>query len=109
MAVVLICPKCKSKNITREMTFSGYEHICKNCKFSAEDSRKFDREVTDKKPRHTQESVASFLDYMDSMDEMETLRIVEAYDRAERHKKYATIVIGILSIAIVVVLVMELM
>jgi len=40
----LICPKCKSEHVVRELVFGGFETICKDCGYSSEDSIDFDRE-----------------------------------------------------------------
>jgi len=53
--------------------------------------------------RHTQESVAEFLDAMDNMDELEMQRQLELYDRGERIKMWLTSVIMVLGIAVVIV------
>ena len=53
--------------------------------------------------RHTQESVAEFLDAMDNMDELEIQRQLELYDRGERIKMLLTSVIMVLGIAVVIV------
>jgi len=53
--------------------------------------------------RHTQESVAEFLDAMDNMDELEMQRQLELYDRGERIKMWLTSVIMVLTIAVVIV------
>jgi len=53
--------------------------------------------------RHTQESVAEFLDAMDNMNELEMQRQLELYDRGERIKMWLTSVIMILTIAVVIV------
>ena len=53
--------------------------------------------------RHTQESVAEFLDALDNMDELEMQRQLELYDRGERIKMLLTSVIMILGIAVVIV------
>ena len=53
--------------------------------------------------RHTQESVAEFLDAMDNMDELEMQRQLKLYDRGERIKMFLTSVIMVLGIAVVIV------
>jgi hypothetical protein len=53
--------------------------------------------------KHTQESVAEFLDYMDSMDELEMRREIELYERSERIKNALTSIIIILGMAVVVI------
>jgi len=53
--------------------------------------------------RHTQESVAEFLDAMDGIDELEMQRQLELYDRGERIKMWLTSVIMVLGIAVVIV------
>jgi hypothetical protein len=53
--------------------------------------------------KHTQESVAEFLDYIDSMDELEMRREVKLYERSERIKNALTSIIVILGTAVAVI------
>ncbi len=49
---ILICPKCKSTRIIRELVFGGFETICENCGYASEDSIDFDKKEKEMKMKN---------------------------------------------------------
>jgi len=57
----------------------------------------------------TQEEVAERLDYIDDIEYLEMKRKVEMYDRIERLNFLGSVLIGILSVAVAIVLIVKVM